>query len=73
VQLNAIVLTKSLAASALLMLTLQGSAIAGGCGDLTIVCRPHVPELDLHTVGAALTMFGGMGALLIERYRRRKR
>jgi|HubBroStandDraft_1064217.scaffolds.fasta_scaffold462587_1 hypothetical protein len=40
-------------------------AAAVGCG--------HVPELDPYMIGAGITVFGGAGALLIERYRRRKR
>jgi len=59
---------------ALVMLAFSGSsALAGGCGPLSIPCPPsHVPELDPYTVGAGLAVFGGAAALLIERYRRRK-
>jgi hypothetical protein len=58
---------------AFLTLGFQGLAIAQvppcavGCGGF------HVPELDPHTIGAGLTVFGGAAALLIERYRHRKR
>jgi hypothetical protein len=33
----------------------------------------QVPELDPTTIAEALTVFGGVTALLIERYRRRRR
>ena len=51
------------AAVAPLMLAFQGSATA----------TPSVPELDPQTIGAGLAVFGGAAALLIERYRRRRR
>jgi len=50
-------------AAAMLILAFQGSAGA----------VPSVPELDPTTVGAALAVFGGAAALVVERYRRRKR
>jgi hypothetical protein len=34
---------------------------------------PHVPELDPQSLGAALALFGGSAAVILERYRRRKR
>jgi len=68
-----------LAALALLTLVFQGSALAectlrtpGGCINSKPPADP-VPELDLHTIGAGLMAFGGASALLVERYRRRKR
>jgi hypothetical protein len=51
-------------AVAMLTLALQGTASA---------VPVSVPELDPYTIGAGLTVFGGAAALLIERYRRRKR
>jgi hypothetical protein len=50
-------------AATLLVLAFQRSALA----------TPVAPELDPHTIGAGLTLFGGAAALVIERYRRRKR
>jgi hypothetical protein len=53
----------------LLTLALRGSALA----HCYYNCDPSVPELDPHTMGVALAVFGGAAALLVERYRRRKR
>jgi hypothetical protein len=54
-----------------LLMTLGLSpAVAQAVGPCA-VCG-HVPELDLRTVGGAVTVFGAGVALLLERYRRRK-
>jgi hypothetical protein len=57
------------AARAGLAVACEGLAIAqvGPCAHCS------VPELDAYTISAGLTVFGGAAALLIERYRRRKR
>jgi len=64
-----------LAAVALLTLAFQGLALAQ-CTTRTPQNCGHsdpVPELDPNTIGAGLIAFGGAAALLVERYRRRKR
>jgi hypothetical protein len=67
-----------LAAVALLTLAFQGLALAQECTTRTPqYCGnsdpKSVPELDPHTIGSGLIAFGGASALLVERYRRRKR
>jgi hypothetical protein len=57
------------AAIAILAVALEGLAIA----QVAPCAHCSVPELDPYTIGAGLTVFGGAAALLIERYRRRKR
>jgi hypothetical protein len=62
--------------TAVLLLTIafHGLAIAGGGGWGNHGRGGNqVPELDPYTIGAGLTVFGGAAALVIERYRRRKR
>jgi hypothetical protein len=62
-----------LAAIALLTLAYGGLAIAGGPNPGPCAVCGHVPELEPHMIGTGLTVFGGAAALLLERYRRRKR
>jgi hypothetical protein len=66
-----------LAAFGLLTFAFQGSALAQcttrtpqNCGHSD---TPAAPELDPNTVGAALVAFGAASALIVERYKRRKR
>jgi len=57
------------AAMAVLIVVFEGLAIAqvGPCAHCS------VPELDPYTIGAGLAVFGAAAALLVERYRRRRR
>lgn len=64
------------AATAILTLASLGVALAHGPHPIPIPPPRHwrqVPELDPTMIAEALTVFGGVAALLIERYRRRQR
>jgi hypothetical protein len=77
-----------LVVTAILTLASLGVALANGPGPSPVLPHPipvpppipipppprwgQAPELDLTMIVAALTVFGGVAALLIERYRRRQ-
>jgi hypothetical protein len=83
---NVVRFAARLFAAALLVLSLKGNALAFPCFFCNPPPPPpcwfdcgggqhtnHVPELDPHALGAAVALFGGSAALLVERYRSRRR